>query len=98
MIRTFEDFSKICILPFIYLKEFQTNNEQKNSYTIEILQNAVGLEGISQEIKFLNQKCKLSIHFVYELTIRALVRFIKDDETSYSIKLDFQFDKSSFEN
>lgn len=47
MIRTFEDFSKICILPFIYLKEFQTNNEQKNSYTIEILQNAVGLEGIS---------------------------------------------------
>lgn len=101
-IRTFDDFARFCILPFIYFYSPSCNDETSQSevnyephithLNVELRQRSFSLLQL-KDYTFLKQKCLLRVYHVFDQTIRVV--FVTTEQNcDFNLFLDFEYSAS----
>jgi len=112
LIKSFFDFARICIFPFITCISECSNNSETPSYlegteetkraasnvwNIELLGLPVGVLEDEVTIRFMNNECSIAMHYLHDESFRLTITSLEDENIkTVSVNLELEFDPELF--
>ena len=112
LIKSFTDFARICIFPFVTCISECSNNSETPSYlegteeqktfsqnvwNIELLGLPMGVLEEEVTVRFMNNECSIALHYLHDESFRLTITSLEDEHIkTLSINLELEFDADSF--